>query len=575
MSNSPGFNYQAPIPKKATTSLNKQFGYSLHSLTSPSVSPGPHVSTSNSPNVVLSTSPSIPTSRSQSASIHQSITPSQFDSCALPCANSPCYFSSLDNCCQHKSIIPQLEDLLDDCFKYSINQPIEPLRKDIVIHFKRFVNNLHTEENLAFLIEIFKYEYFYDKIFPQNIENLKLKSPSPIHYSNSFLNRSLDQSIDNLPYPTISNKPGRATPKPKDDGIPSVFVDDIDTSQDGKYSTNLHEVWDNLRDLNMTDEDDSESMQRVRSMVSAVSEVESSVFNDDSNAPNDDGLATPDRELLIDQWNLIINHYIQNDAPEQINISNKSSRKIMEEHKQNLNHIHNPIILVHAKNEILQLIKENAYLSFTKNYKPTCDDLATDFTTKPIVTKPTTPTPTDDAKAEIAESPSSLNYDHDTKHSNELMVPKPTKPNVSPSLTENSSTKKKSRFLHLSSPNATTNSSSSNSSTPVIPEHELPKSRTFDTHSNSSSPAPSSISNLLGHLKIHHNPSFTSTPTSPVNVSNASLKSKTFATTGDACASQKIVRPASASNVSADLCQGVSSPTTVFKFGKLWKSKRK
>lgn len=535
MSN-PAGNYQAPIPKKATTSLNNQFGYSLHSLKSPSITPSP-----NNISASASTSPP-PSSRTP---LQPVISPSDFDSCPVILHSSPCYFSSLDNCCQHQTIIPQLEDLLDDCFKHSINQPIDPLAKDIVIHFTKFVNNLHTEENLAFLIEIFKYEYYYDKIFPHNIDSLKLRSSSPVHYSNSFLNRSLDQSIDSLPYPTAS----KLSPKPKDDSS-AVFMDDIEVT------ANLQEVWDNLRDSNLSDSSDHR-----KSITSTISE---SIVGEE--------ISQQDRELLADQWNRIINSYIQNDAPDQINISNKSSREILGEHQHNLGNTHNPIVLVNAKNEILQLIKENAYVPFTKNYKPSCDELTSECAAK----KPSTPT-RNEPKQEAGASPSSLNYDSKvntpTQYTNELTVPKPNRPIFSPYLTDNASGKKKSRFLHLTTPSGNASSSSSSSASALL-EADIPKSKTIAS-SSPSSPAPaSSISNLWGHFKVHHNQSFASTPTSPVNLSSSNLKSKTFASTNESGSNPKIVRPSSTSN--AERSPVASSPsTTGLRFGKLWKSKRK
>lgn len=68
--------------------------------------------------------------------------------------------------------VAPLEELVDDCFKHSIDQLNDPHKVYVVKLFARYIVEAHCHENLSFLIEIFKYEYYFDKIINRK-ENSK------------------------------------------------------------------------------------------------------------------------------------------------------------------------------------------------------------------------------------------------------------------------------------------------------------------------------------------------------------------------------------------------------------------
>lgn len=385
--------YRAPIPKKASPGLNSHFDYS------PSVSPQP-----------------------------------------VWCDDPGCS-------------IPSLEELLDDCFKRAIGQPLPESRALVAGAFERFVHLLHTQENLSFLIEIFKYEYYYDKIFPENIERLRLASSSPVQYSNSFLNKSLDRSIDSLPHPSqLQPTPHRrlllkVSIRSEDHEPTSVFASALELDE-----SPMELAWGGLRD---------------------------NIIDSPPDLSSDD--ESDDKHLLTTQWNLIVESYINNDAPDQINLSNKSSREILQEDTHNSG-IHNPLVLLRAKNEILQLIKENAYLSFIKAHRRPVSSSSSD-------------TPED----------------------------KPKPPISTPALS------------------------------PV--EHKPDRDLCLPLHNDNS--LLSSISNLFGHLKIHHSHSSpVSRAQTPVNITRA-------------------VTPVSHKDKCLEtLPQECLLPSLAFKLGKLWRKKK-
>lgn len=96
-------------------------------------------------------------------------------------------------------------------------------------------------------------------------------------------------------------------------------------------------------------------------------QFENSFYHDDE--LHDLDLDLIDSQTLINQWNLIINNYIIHDSPNQINISQPHYKSILKEHQ--INRIHNPQVLLVVKQEIMNLLRENAYYSFKeKNFSP-------------------------------------------------------------------------------------------------------------------------------------------------------------------------------------------------------------
>ncbi|ODV77452.1 uncharacterized protein CANTADRAFT_91902 [Suhomyces tanzawaensis NRRL Y-17324] len=375
---------------------------------------------------------------------------------------------------------PSLDDIVNQCFLRAINHPTDATKQQCVAQFERLVAKLHCQENLRFLIEVYKYEYYYDRIFPFVNTNHTSKprrdrlnnTPSPsisqyLHSDhmrktpskddlNAFYSNSINTSINNL---------NLAAPESVDDVFVST-IDDLGTSQE--LSEQNTKAWDDMfqRNVNEDLEDDEDH--------------------------NDVHISDFDQDILSSQWGLIISNYIVNDAPEQINLSEQLYKEILLE--TNVDCVHPPGILLKAKNEVLQLIKENAYLTYLHQHK-------SEATASPITSPPlsvSAPPPQSPATSlgpslqspisKLQASPSSLKFDphHDDPIVN---VPKAASTIASPLLspttshTQSHSKSKKKRFLHKPTPTHT-----------VMNE-------ALSSNSSSSS----SISNLLGHLKLYHN----------------------------------------------------------------------
>lgn len=275
--------------------------------------------------------------------------------------------------------VPALEELIDLCYRlnskviannhYTINHDNLDYDELLVYQFERFVIELHCQENLRFLIEIFKYEHLYDSIFPDN-DNLRLNTPSPKPpaFSNSLnaLNGRLSREV--TPVGSLSHAPNGLSRAGSFKSINTVdnepalvFALTIDDLNDVKEANT--NIWDELmeRELHNHEVD----------LESSDEEVESSIVNGNGGAvPLDKNLfyspkLVEEREKLTRQWDHIIRRYIMEDASEQINLSNNAYAEIMNENESVTNY-HTPNALWRAKNEVLQLIKENAYVSFCK-----------------------------------------------------------------------------------------------------------------------------------------------------------------------------------------------------------------
>lgn len=229
-----------------------------------------------------------------------------------------------------------LEELLDDCFHYSISPKVLcDLRAQYVQSFHKFLRERHTHENLAFVIDIFSYEYYFDKIFPENVELQKSRSDCHSQYSHSFLNLSIEHFIDSLPYPTSSMQ--RKIQKSRNSSSQTLLSDHFGFEFDD-LPLKPAEAWDALKDVTVSS--DEESLASSRKTSGSI----------DTDA------------LLSDQWDYIILEFIVDNAPQQVNLSNKTARDILAEN--DIKQRHNPIVLIKAKLEVTQLLKENAYSTF-------------------------------------------------------------------------------------------------------------------------------------------------------------------------------------------------------------------
>lgn len=371
-------------------------------------------------------------------------------------------------------VVP-LEELVDDCFKYSIGQLTDPNRVDVVRRFGQYTVDLHCHENLSFLIEIFKYEYYYDKIVYKSEEGTK-----GIEGRQSYLNLSLLLSTGALPYPKKATRrmferkrsSAGVSIKSEDHEPMSVFASTIDDLDERQHGHEMNNVWDNWMEKNVSE---------------SGSEDESDAEDGDGGADKGD-MSTSEQELITGQWNFIMDRYMHHNSPEQINLSNRSYKEIMEENDRR-NIFHSPIVLVQAKDEVIRLIEENAYHLFVNTFKS-----KDSRTSSPLI----------QAKRD-GQSPSSLVMDECPK--SKLLL-KSASANILPVLTPTSSNvpklfnkKNKSKFLYLSS--------SSNN---------LP----IESGSNSSSSSASSLSNILDHLRLNTNHTNSPLNASPIQTPDQS-----------------------------------------------------
>lgn len=236
-----------------------------------------------------------------------------------------------------------LDELLSDCFQFSIDSKgLCESRRTYVEKFHKFILDRHTYENLAFLIEIFRYEYFYDKIHPEHSE-LHRAHCSSSHLPLSLLNDLLHHFVDNLPYPTssmqrkvhkVSSPLGGSSSSQL--SVPFGFdFDDIPPSS--------ADAWNVLKDQAISDDENS------------------------SLALRDSHLVDPD-VLLTDQWNFVMSEFIRDNAPQQINLCNNTALAITTEDARRGTD-HSPAVLIDAKAEVMQLLEENAYSLFLRSQK--------------------------------------------------------------------------------------------------------------------------------------------------------------------------------------------------------------
>lgn len=235
-----------------------------------------------------------------------------------------------------------LEELLDDCFQYLIDPKwLCDTRAEYVQSFHKFLTSRHAHENLLFVIEIFRYEYFYDKIHPENVQ-LQKTTTSHSSLSANFLNQSLEHFIDSMPYPTSSmqRKVHKGTRSRSSLQLLSVHMgfdfDDIPPSSS--------EAWDVLKDQAVSSDDES-SLHSVTSKK---------LFDAQT--------------LLADQWNLIMREFIDENSPQQVNLCDDTVRELKAE-DQDKQTSPNPIVLVKVKTEVMQLLEENAYSPFMRTQK--------------------------------------------------------------------------------------------------------------------------------------------------------------------------------------------------------------
>lgn len=243
--------------------------------------------------------------------------------------------------------LPSLLDaLLEDCVLQSLDATLlcAP-RADYVKQFHRFLRDRHCHENLSFLIEVFRYKYYYDKIGPTAAESAHAL------FKPSFLDQLLEHSVENLSLlPLTIRRAARSISHSRSNSVANLgvtlpFPFELDDDDATPSSTS---AWNALKDGYLSSDNSS----------LASAESESSCTSSEKAA------------LLHDQWAMILERFIEPNAPEQVNICAATAHRVMDVDPARLVH---PSVLEAAKIEAIDLLRENAYNAFLAAAAvPTC-----------------------------------------------------------------------------------------------------------------------------------------------------------------------------------------------------------
>lgn len=236
----------------------------------------------------------------------------------------------------------RLEELLHDCFTAAIEKSLLCAeRLAVVSDFHKYLLEIHCHENLAFIIEIFKYEYFYEKIHGrESAPDLgRIRS-----FNSDFLNSSLKQYIDNLPYPTPSMRKVVRRNSLRSRSSQSLNTQEPFPLDFDEPGLEVSQVWNNFCDSNISsDSEDGSALE----MLSTASHESST-----------DG-------LLKEQWEYIINTFIVPNLPCQINLCDKTVDYLLNVESIK-DCVHNPLVFRRVKSEVVLILRENALDSFIR-----------------------------------------------------------------------------------------------------------------------------------------------------------------------------------------------------------------
>lgn len=236
-----------------------------------------------------------------------------------------------------------IEELVEDCYYDSIGLLQDEEKKETLRAFSRCTKDMLCYENLAFLMELCKYESVTGKCITdcgctsENSEGMQ-KGPSldrlmllPSHGNrilHLFKTRSKSGSI-------IS----------EDLEPTSVFV----SSSDDLGSVD-----------HVGDREETNNLVANESLFDDKGSCLSGLLGDEYPAV--------DVEANNEHWYYILEQFIVHDSPQQVNISNRAYKQIMEENDR-IVPCHNFQAFRRAKYEILRLLKENAYVQFLSNIR--------------------------------------------------------------------------------------------------------------------------------------------------------------------------------------------------------------
>ncbi|KAI3406807.2 hypothetical protein KGF56_000412 [Candida oxycetoniae] len=270
--------------------------------------------------------------------------------------------------------LPSLDQLVNDCFLLSIdklsnNQEYygdnDALRIAMAKNFHDFLNRQHCQENLDFLIDIYRYEYLFNlKFYPMcqpEASGLSLNAISnTISTSESLYKSNKVSSKRDSISSVVRNSSSGGSRNRSDSSFDSL-------SRPFNEESLLHDPSNafvsTIDDLDMT-----ETWKTFGSkQIDDTPELESDTEDEGNSIEDPVCVSREDIDELNLNWSIIMNTYIKQDSPLQINISQKLFKEIVEENS--INKLHHPMILLKAKKEVLRMLKENGYFEFMSQYK--------------------------------------------------------------------------------------------------------------------------------------------------------------------------------------------------------------
>lgn len=260
----------------------------------------------------------------------------QHSSRPSPCALEPA-----------RNDVPALHVLLGECFQYTLDKNSLPPNKIAYINaFSKYLHDLHCHENLAFIIEIFRYEYFFEKWLPP--ASCRMTSDSSL--ASPCLNLSLDKVMDDLPHPTLAMSKHLRKPSFKSRSNVSLESAMPSTTFDLEFDGPLDpsEAWKTFSSQNILDDDSDLEPDSPTSVLTA----------------NGGDL----QAVICEQWDYIMWNFIHDRAPIQVNLSDKTFRALMDSDAIK-GTPQNPAVLLEAKLEVTRLLNENAYRAFVTLYR--------------------------------------------------------------------------------------------------------------------------------------------------------------------------------------------------------------
>lgn len=233
-----------------------------------------------------------------------------------------------------------LDALLEDCVLQSLDSNLLcPPRIEYVKQFHRFLRERHCHENLSFLIEVFRYKYFYDKIAPVPAATAPEEAAHTL-FKPSFLDQLLELSIENLQFPSLSiRRAVRSISHSRSNSVANVALPFPFELDDDDHTPSSASAWDTLKDSYLSSE--TSSLELAASDRSCTLSEKTS--------------------LLHEQWAMIVERYIEPNSPEQVNVCATTAHRIMD--ADSLGVVH-PSVFGPAKVEVIDLLRENAYHAF-------------------------------------------------------------------------------------------------------------------------------------------------------------------------------------------------------------------